>query len=110
MVNGGGNIKKMFKINKVSNPKLKKPILIEGLPGMGNVGKIAVDFMAESLSAKKFVEIKSHSFPNSVFINEENLIEMPKIEMYYKNTKNHSLIFLCGDIQPLDEKSCYVFC
>ena len=30
-------------------PKLKKPILIVGLPGIGNVGKIAVDFLIEEL-------------------------------------------------------------
>ena len=26
-------------------PKLKKPVLIEGLPGIGNVGKVVVDFI-----------------------------------------------------------------
>ncbi|MBU2639208.1 MAG: PAC2 family protein [Nanoarchaeota archaeon] len=100
----------MFKIKKLSNPKLKNPILIEGLPGMGNVGKITVDFMVESLKAEKFMEIKSEVFPNSVFVNEENLVELPKIELYYKNTKKHSLVLLCGDIQPLEEKSCHAFC
>ena len=30
-------------------PKLKKPILIEGLPGIANVGKIAIDFLAQEL-------------------------------------------------------------
>tara|TARA_Y100000034_G_scaffold136309_1_gene212118 strand:+ start:1607 stop:2377 length:771 start_codon:yes stop_codon:yes gene_type:complete len=99
-----------FEIKKISSPKLKDPILIEGLPGMGNVGKITVDFMVEELRAKKFIEIKSNTFPNSVFVNEKNLIELPKIELFYKNTKNNSLIFLCGDIQPLDEKNCYKFC
>tara|TARA_Y100000310_G_scaffold345100_1_gene461797 strand:- start:4162 stop:4932 length:771 start_codon:yes stop_codon:yes gene_type:complete len=99
-----------FKIKKIENPKLKNPILIEGLPGMGNVGKIAVDFMIEGLKAKKFIEIKSNTFPNSVFVNEQNLIELPKIELYYVNTNTNSLIFLSGDIQPLDEKNCYKFC
>ena len=99
-----------FQIKKLSNPKLKNPILIEGLPGMGNVGKITVDFMVEGLKAKKFIEIKSNTFPNSVFVNEQNLIELPKIELYYADTKDNSLIFLCGDIQPLDEKNCYMFC
>ena len=41
-----------FKIKKISRPKLKNPILIEGLPGMGNVGKIAVDFMIENLKTR----------------------------------------------------------
>ena len=100
----------MFQIKELSKPTLKNTILIEGLPGMGNVGKITVDFMVESLKAKKFIEIKSQTFPNSVFINEKNLIEMPKIEMYYTTTKNNSIIFLCGDIQPMNERGCYAFC
>ena len=38
---------------------------------------------------------------------------MPKIEMYYKefNQKNkRDLLLLVGDIQPIDEESCYTFC
>jgi uncharacterized protein len=99
------NLKKLAKV-----PRLNNPILIEGLPGMGNVGKITVDFMIEHLRAKKFLEIHSPSFPNSVFINEDNLIELPKIELFYKETKNHSLVLLSGDVQPLEETSCYEFC
>ena len=34
-------------------PRLNKPVFIEGLPGIGNVGKIAVDFLIEELGAKK---------------------------------------------------------
>jgi len=99
-----------FTVKKFGSPKLKNPILIEGLPGMGNVGKIAVDFMVESLDAKKLYEIKSHHFPNSVFVNEKNLIELPKITLYYKNFRDRSFLFLAGDVQPTDEKACYGFC
>ena len=35
----------MIEIKFLNNLKFNKPILIEGLPGMGNVGKIAIDFM-----------------------------------------------------------------
>ncbi|GAG09369.1 unnamed protein product, partial [marine sediment metagenome] len=70
-----------FKIKKFSNPKLNNPILIEGLPGMGNVGKIVIDYIIENLDAKKLCEIHSDKFPNSVFVNEKNLIELPKIQL-----------------------------
>src|SRR3989338_8951316 len=94
-------------------PALNKPILIEGLPGIGNVGKIAVDFLIEELNAKKLYSFFSHKFPYSVFINEENLVEMPKLELYYKkfnDGKKRDLLLLTGDIQPIDEESCYTFC
>lgn len=94
-------------------PKLDNPVFIEGLPGIGNVGKIAVDFLVEELKAKKLFSFFSHKFPHSVFVNEDNLVEMPKIEIYYKKFKDKNkrdLLLLTGDIQPIDEESCHSFC
>lgn len=93
--------------------KLNNPLFIEGLPGIGNVGKIAIDFLIEELKAKKLFSFFSHKFPHSVFVNEDNLVDMPKIEIYYKkfkDKKKRDLLFLTGDIQPIDEESCYSFC
>ena len=100
----------MHRIKKIKDAKLKNPILIEGLPGIGNVGKIAADFMIDNLKAKKIYEIESNNFPHAVFINEENLVELPMIEIYHKNINNQDILFLVGDIQPIDESSCYNFC
>ncbi|MBI4154624.1 PAC2 family protein [Candidatus Woesearchaeota archaeon] len=100
----------MFKIKEYSKVKLKTPILIEGLPGMGNVGKIAIDFMIDTLDAKKILEISSYGFPHAVFVNEDNLVELPTIQIYHKKVKNNDFLLMAGDIQPLDEKGCYEFC
>lgn len=100
-------------INKfVKNLKLRNPILIEGLPGIGNVGKIALDFLVEELKAEKYCDFFSYTFPQTVFVNENNLVELPNIIMYYKKFPKHNndLLFLLGDIQPLDEVSCYELC
>ncbi len=97
-------------IKKRGLPKLKNPVLIEGLPGIGNVGKVAVDFLVDEINADKFCELFSYSLPHSVFVNEENLVELPTIAMYYKKSKSRDIIFLCGDVQPIDEKSSYEFC
>ena len=49
-------------------PKLKNPTLIEGLPGIGNVGKIAADFIVDELKAKKdSEEIRNIIFPIELF-------------------------------------------
>ncbi|MBU0461098.1 MAG: PAC2 family protein [Nanoarchaeota archaeon] len=101
---------------KAKIPKLNSPILIEGLPGIGNVGKVAADFIIDEIKAKKIFEIFSNDLPNSVFVNEKNLVELPTIEIYYKRLnsggkgKGRDLIILTGDVQPTYEASCYEFC
>lgn len=91
-------------------PKLNKPVFIEGLPGIGNVGKVAVDFIKEELKAKKLYDVFSYTFPHSVFVNEKNLVELPTIEVYYVKRKKQDLLLLIGDVQPIDEVSSYEFC
>ena len=91
-------------------PKLKDIILLEGLPGIGNVGKVAIDFLITELKAKKLYDISSYSFPNSVFVGEDNLVDMLSIELYHKKFKGQDFLFLTGDIQPIDEQSCHQFC
>lgn len=91
---------------------LKNPVLIVGLPGIGNVGKIVVDFLIDELKAKKLYEIHSSHFPNTVFVNDDNLVSLPSIELYYKknSSKTPDLLFMAGDVQPVNQESCYEFC
>ena len=89
-------------------PELKNPVLIEGLPGIGNVGKIAADFLVDELKAKLLYKLFSYSMPHTVFINEKNLVDLPRIEVYYVKGKR-DLLILVGDVQPMEEVSCYEF-
>ena len=103
--------KKMsWRIKKIGKGNLKKPVLVEGLPGIGNVGKIAVDFLIDSLDAKKMFEITSYDLPHCVFVNDDNVMELPSIDIYSKEVGGRTLLMLAGDIQPTSENSCYAFC
>ncbi len=101
---------KKWIIKRLKNVKVSNPIMIEGLPGMGNVGKITVDFIIERLNATKIYEISSHAFPNCVFVNEKGITELPKVEIYHKKISGRDLFLVSGDMQPIDEISCYEFC
>lgn len=91
--------------------KLDRPILIVGLPGIGNVGKIAADFLIDETKADLAYDVLSHDLPNSVFVNDDNLIELPSIELYSKKrSKGQDIMVLTGDVQPADEQSSYGFC
>ncbi len=97
-------------VKRLKNLKFNNPIMIEGLPGIGNVGKISIDFVIESLKAEKIYEIYSDGFPNFVFVNEKGMIELPKVEIYHKKIKGKDFFLVSGDVQPIDEKSSYNFC
>lgn len=99
-------------IRKKEFPKLSNAVLIEGLPGIGNVGKVAIDFIIDEIKAKKICDFFSHSLPHSVFVNEKNLVELPAISFYHKRIKNRKteLLFLAGDVQPAEEEASYGFC
>ena len=91
-------------------PKLKNPILIEGLPGIGNVGKLAVEHLIDSIGASKFAEIYSKDFPPQVFINPDGTVELVKNELYYwkaKKKDQKNLILLTGDYQGLSSHGQY---
>jgi len=93
-----------------SKTKFNSPILVEGLPGIGNVGKIAVDYLIDKLRPKILYKIHSHSFPHSVFLNEKNQIELPSVNIFHYKYNPNDLLFLAGDVQPINETESYEFC
>ena len=88
---------------------LSSPILIEGMPGIGNVGKIVMDVLIEESKANLFMTFFSNQLPNNVFVNEENLVDLPKLSLYHKNINNQDYLFLTGDVQPINEQASYEF-
>ena len=88
-------------------PELADPILIEGLPGVGNVGKLAAEHLIDEIKAKKFAEIYSTDFPPQVFIDNDGIIHLVKNELYYWKG-DVDLIILTGDYQGLSTRGQYI--
>ena len=98
------------KIIQIKKPKLKNPVFIEGLPGVGNVGRIAAGYLIEELKAVKFAELISSHFMPFVLIPQGSTVHMLKNEFYYwkaKNKKQRDLIILIGDSQSIDTEGHY---
>lgn len=84
-------------------PLLRDPILVEGLPGVGNVGKLAAEHMVDQLKAVKFADVFSKFFPPQVLVSDSGTIRLVSNELYYvlRPEAVNDLVILIGDYQGL---------
>jgi len=85
--------------SNLKNIKLKNPVLLIGLPGIGLVGKIAIDFISEKMKAKEIGTIYSTYFTPAIVTPKG---EVSLIKDYFEiiKTKKRDLILLQGIAQP----------
>ena len=84
-------------------PELKAPVLIEGLPGVGNVGKLAAEHLVDQLKAVKFIEMYSKHFPPQILVNDSGTIRLVSNEFFYikRPDAENDIVVLVGDYQGL---------
>lgn len=90
--------------------KMKDPILIEGLPGIGLVGKIAADHVLKEWRAKKIATIYSPHFPPQVLMRKNGVVRMLRMRIYHKKKNRQDYVFLVGDIQASTPPAHYEIC
>lgn len=88
-------------IKYLEKPDLNEPILIVGLPGVGNIGKLAAEHLINELKAKRFAILYSPHFPYHVTISEKGIIRLLNNEFFYfiPEKEKNDLIILSGDYQ-----------
>jgi uncharacterized protein (TIGR00162 family) len=98
---GGLNKVKETFIKEATTVDLSNPILIEGLPGLGLVGKIAIRYLIRQLKAEKFASLYSPHFPYFVLVSKKGSVRLLSGTFYYWKNKNekNDLIFFTGDSQ-----------
>lgn len=99
-----------IEVKFTEKPELKDPIFIEGLPGVGNVGKLAAEHLIDQLKAVKFADIISKFFPPQVIVKDDGLIHLVSNEMYYvkRKDKDNDIVFLVGDYQGVTPEGQYM--
>lgn len=83
-------------------PKLKNGVLITGLPGIGLIGRIAVEYLIEKLKGKKIAELYSPSFPPHAIMGADGKLIPLTSDFYLARTKKYDIVLMIGDIQALD--------
>ncbi|MEM3641267.1 MAG: PAC2 family protein [Candidatus Bathyarchaeia archaeon] len=85
---------------QIFTPMLKNPIFVQGLPGFGNVGKIAAHLLIRFCGAKPFAELYAPYFPDYVSVNSDGVCRLPKYEFYSAPMEKNDFIIMTGDTQP----------
>ena len=88
-------------------PKFKNPLLVEGLPGIGNVGRVATGYLVSELKMTKFAELYSPHFLPLVLLQNDSVASPLKCEFYYFKAPTRHIIVLTGDTQSISPEGHY---
>lgn len=97
-----------IEVHELKQVNLKKPIAIEGLPGVGNVGKLVAEHIIHELDAEKIIEIYSWHFPPQVLVNNDGTVHLCKNEIYAWKSKKQDLLIITGDQQSITNEGHYL--
>jgi uncharacterized protein (TIGR00162 family) len=88
-------------IKELTQVQLKNPILIEGLPGLGLVGKIAIRYLIKQLKAQRLAYLYSPHFPYFVLVSKKGSVRLLRGAFYYwkNNEGKNDLVLFTGDSQ-----------
>ncbi|UCE13792.1 MAG: PAC2 family protein [Candidatus Heimdallarchaeota archaeon] len=91
-------------LHRIADVKINPPaVVIQGLPGMGLIGKIAASYLIKYFKAQEIARIYSSFFPPVVQIDSETSMgRLARLEIYAITETNPNLLILTGDAQPHD--------
>jgi proteasome assembly chaperone (PAC2) family protein len=87
-------------LREICKPALENPIFVQGLPGFGNVGRIAAHLLIKFCEAKPFAELYSPSFPDYVSVGSKGICHLPRYEFYSATLEKSNLSIMTGETQP----------
>src|SRR5580700_446866 len=90
--------------------KPNKPIIIVGLPGIGNVGKLVAEHLRKEFGAEKFATMYSPHFPHQVVMLKNGGVRLVNNRFYIikaKKPMTNDIILLTGDVQAMTPEGQY---
>jgi uncharacterized protein (TIGR00162 family) len=97
-------------IEVVADPDLDDaPVLVEGLPGVGHVGKLAAEHLLEEYDedATLVRRLYTEHFPPQVEVGEGGVTELTCAEFHLLETDGENLLVLTGDHQAQTNRGHY---
>ncbi len=89
-----------IEMDAVATPDLDDPVLIEGLPGVGHVGKLAAEHLLEEFDGDLVRRVYATEFPPQVNVNDEGVAALTCAEFHAVEIEDGAdLLVLTGDHQ-----------
>jgi uncharacterized protein (TIGR00162 family) len=88
-------------IETVADPDLSDPVLIEGLPGVGHVGKLAAEHLLEEFGSRLVRRVYSEHLPPQVGVDEDGVVDLAAVEIHAVEA-GQNLLVLVGDHQATE--------
>lgn len=96
-----------IEVDVIETPELDDPVFIEGLPGVGLVGKLAADHLVGELESEPVRHVYSEHFPPAVSIDETGTASLPVLTVHAVRTDGRDLLVLAGEAQAQDPPGQY---
>jgi hypothetical protein len=79
-----------------------KPVIIEGLPGLGSVGMIVASYLIRRSKARRIAVLHSPHFPYYALVDKKGVARLPRNEFYYHKSQDgkKEIVVITGDCQP----------
>jgi hypothetical protein len=71
-----------IEIESFAEPELEDPVLVEGLPGVGHVGKLAAEHLLEEFESELVRRVYADEFPPQVTMDEDGVASLASAEFH----------------------------
>jgi len=94
------------RVRELEKIRLRKGVLIQGLPGIGLVGKIAVDYIVRELKPRRVAELYADTLylyggNVGVIVDEKGVLELPRYYFYLYAQEDRDVVFVTSPVQPV---------
>ena len=90
-----------FEIETVAEPDVQEPVFVEGLPGVGHVGKLAAEHLLEEFDSELVRRVYSTHLPPQVSV-EDGVTQLACAEIHAVDADGTDILVLTGDHQAGD--------
>ena len=86
---------------------VENPLFIEGLAGIGHIGRNCVSYLADSLDAVKVGELHSHHFPPYTIVNDNKTLKALQNDIYVAEAGGRDIVLMEGNAQASSPQGHY---